>query len=258
MFIVLPDLGETKYRALARLGSAGMPVDVLISYTTLKWKPSAYRRIQELRRRGLVRGVMLDSGAYHIMRLGEEVDLEDYSRIASEGPWTFVVAPDVPGDPPATLERTARFSVIYEGRFVPVIQGGQMEEYAENMRALWSLGLLDRAPVAGDGRPLVGIGGLDGRKKRTNFVSSLISTLAREARELGLDPTFHLFGIGVRVLKGLARRGLLRYIYSVDSSGWLAEIQWRRRTVYNANTPLEANLKAIEAYIAKAEAAVSA
>ncbi|MEB3860645.1 MAG: hypothetical protein GSR84_00310, partial [Desulfurococcales archaeon] len=83
-----------------------------------------------------------------------------------------------------------------------------------------------------------------------------IAALVREAEREYPWARLHLFGAGARILAGLARRGLLGQVYSVDSSGWLAEIMWRRRTVHNADTPLEANARAIEAYIEKVRQAV--
>jgi hypothetical protein len=69
VYIVLPDLGDAKYYAIRRLGEEGVYVNVLVSYTILKWKPSTIVRLIELKDEGYLGSVMLDSGAYHMMRL---------------------------------------------------------------------------------------------------------------------------------------------------------------------------------------------
>ena len=254
VFIVLPDVSTAKVNAILRASRERGPVDVLVSYTTLTWKPSSYGRLLLLREHGALGEVMLDSGAYHLMRLGMEVPLEDYAARAVEGPWDLVVAPDVPSDPGLTIERSVRFTQLHPGEFIPVLQGETVEGYLASLRAEWELGLLDRAPMRSGAR-LVGVGGLDGPRRRIAFLSRLVSSVLRESRSIGLDIVLHLFGIGVRLIRGLRRRGLLESVYSVDSSGWLAEITFRRRTVYAAHTPEEASYKAITAYLAKAEAA---
>ena len=131
---------------------------------------------------------------------------------------------------------------------MPVLQGEDEEGYSRLLRSFEAEGIIDRAPRAPDGRPIVGVGGLDGDRKRVGYVSRLL-------RRLPSDYSYHLFGVGVRVIRGLRRRGLLDRVYSVDSSGWLAEIWFRRRTVYGASGVVEANLAAMRAYIGKAQAA---
>jgi len=252
LFIVLPDVSEAKSEALARLGASGSRPDVLISYTTVKWKPVSLERLRALRRRKVLGYVMLDSGAYHLMRVGEEVEVEAYARVIEENKdlWDFVVAPDVPGDPRATLERTLRFMESYRGRFLPVLQGDSPKDYVLFLEELVDYGVLDQAYVM-NRKPVIGVGGLDGFKKRVSFVAEVVKRLT------GYDVLLHIFGVGIRVLKGLRRRGLLENVFSVDSSGWLAEIQWRRRTVYGAVTPVEANMHAIRGYLGRAEGLVS-
>ncbi|MEB3789835.1 MAG: hypothetical protein GSR72_08105 [Desulfurococcales archaeon] len=252
LFIVLPDVSEAKSEALAKLGANGSRPDVLISYTIVKWKPISLERLRALRRRKVLGYVMLDSGAYHLMKIGEEVDVEAYTRVIEENRdlWDFVVAPDVPGDPRATLERTLWFMESYSGEFLPVLQGNSPRDYVLFLEELASYGVTDRAYTV-DGKPVIGVGGLDGYKKRVSFVAEVVRMLAR------YNVLLHIFGVGIRVLKGLRRRGLLKNVFSVDSSGWLAEIQWRRRTIYGAVTPVEANMHAIRGYLGRAEGLVS-
>ncbi len=251
VFIVLPDLSERKFEAI-RLASSTRRLNILVSYTILRWKPAMVERLERLRRANLVESILLDSGAYHLMKLGEEVDVHEYSAfINSIKYWDLVVAPDVPGKPSATLERTILFSQVYEEDFVPVLQGDRPSEYETFLRRIDALGLVDRAPRVMSGLPLVGIGGLDGPKKKVGFVSQIVEKLSDYSIAL------HIFGVGSRVLRGLKKRGLLGKIYSVDSSGWLAEIQWRRRTVYGAKNTVEANVMAIHGYLDRVERAIA-
>ncbi|MCE4628260.1 MAG: queuine tRNA-ribosyltransferase family protein [Desulfurococcales archaeon] len=251
LFLVLPDLGGSKVEALRSLCVEGVRASVLVSYTVLRWKPGMMPRLSSLRGEGCLGRVMLDSGAYHLMRLGERVDPGEYAEFARSAKelWDIVVAPDAPGKPGETLERTLEFASSYSGSFMPVLQGEDEEGYARLLRSFEREGLTDRAPRASEGRPVIGIGGLDGERKRVGYVSRLLKRLPEEY-------SYHLFGVGIRVLRGLRRRGLLGRVYSVDSSGWLAEIWFRRRTVYGASGVVEANLAAMRAYIGKAQAAV--
>ncbi len=244
VFLVLPDLSRAKVEALSLLG--GVPV--LVSYTVLRWKPGMIPRLWGLRRSGAVGRVMLDSGAYHLARVGEEVDPGEYAGFALEhgGLWDLVVAPDVPGDPAGTLRRTLVFAQAYPGRFLPVLQGQTPSEYLWSLRALEREGLTERAPRQ-DGAPVLGVGGLDGEKRRTAWIARLLRALPDTYK-------YHLFGIGIRVLRGLRRRGLLPLIASTDTTAWLAEIRFRRRTIHNATTTIEANTTALRAYLEKAQA----
>ena len=254
VLLVLPDLGKSKAVAIRSLAARGKRVDILVSYTILRWKPGMVGRLLSLRESGSVGLTMLDSGAYHAARVGASVDPLEYAEFASglDGLWDLIVAPDMPGDPGLTLSRTRLFASIFPGPFVPVLQGGSVGDYLSSLEAHIMEGLLDRAPRLPDGRRLVGIGGLDGDKRRISFVAELLEKLPGE------ELAYHLFGAGLRILKGLRRRGLLWKVYSVDSTGWLAEIMYRRRTVYKASTTLEANTAAIAGYLEKAEKAVGA
>ncbi|MEB2837021.1 MAG: hypothetical protein GSR80_000319 [Desulfurococcales archaeon] len=250
VFLVLPDVSEAKCRAICLAG----PLDVLVSYTTLKWKPSTLARLLALRRRGCLSSVMLDSGAYHLARLGARVDPREYAADSRSGlgpAWDLVVAPDVPGDPEATLERTLEFIQSYGAPFLPVAQPppgpADPRRHALEAERLVSRGLLEWSPRLPGGRRLLGLGGLDGPRRRVSYIAGLLEEV--ESRLGGVS--LHLFGVGARILAGLARRGLLGLVYSVDSSGWLAEIRFRRRTHYRAPGVVEANAAAMKGYLAR-------
>ena len=170
--------------------------------------------------------------------------------LAREGLAGYVVAPDVPGAPGETLRRTLEFSWLYPGEFVPVAQpprgAPDPRAHAGELQRLAGEGLLDRAPRVPGGR-LVGLGGLDGARRRAGYVTGLLEAV----EELGLGVRVHLFGAGARLLRSIARRGLTRLVHSVDTSGWLAEIMFRRRSVYAAHTTIEANVAAIEGYLGR-------
>ena len=260
VFLVLPDLSGAKAAALRAASRLVGPVDVLVSASTLAWKPGVEARLASLRLEPGVLGlVMLDSGAYHHARGAARVGVEWYAglaaRLATGGLADLVVAPDVPGDPEETLRRTLEFAPAYPGQFVPVAQPPRgPPDPAGHARQLDSLarhGLLERAPRLPGGRVLVGLGGLDGPRRRTAYLAGLLGVVEGEWPGVAL----HLFGAGARHLRALARRGLLHMIYSVDSTGWLAEIRYRRRTVYNAASVEEANASAIIGYLGRARAA---
>ena len=263
VFLVMPDLSEAKAEALKLAARRGVRVDILVSATILAWKPSVEARLAVLREESSIGSVMLDSGAYHHARGDAEVGVTWYAglaaRLAGEGLVDYVVAPDIPGDPRATLERTLEYAEAYPGPFIPVAQPPRghpdPKRHAAALEELEKHGLLDRAPRDNGGARLVGIGGLDGPLRRAGYRTKLVEEIEKEwgPRAVAL----HLFGVGARLLKSLAKRGLARIIYSIDSTAWLAEIRWRRRTVYNATTTLEANLAAITGYIAKIATALT-
>ncbi len=251
VFLVFPDLSQSKMEAIHRIG----PIDLLLSITTLTWKPVSLERLLILKREGAVEGLMLDSGAYHHARGDASIDPVEYARASTRlaGVFDYIVAPDLPGDMKATLERTLVFSRIFPGHFIPVAQPGP-GGYQGSIDMLARSGLIERALRVEGGRRLIGIGGLDGPRRRVRYVASLIDGIEAEYPGLAL----HLFGVGARILRGLARRGLLDPVYSVDSSGWLHEIMWRRRSVYNASTPVDANASAIAGYLARVRSAIGA
>ncbi len=248
VYLVFPDLGGAKARALCMLAGKGRRVDVLVSYSVMMMKPATRARLERLRSGGCLGSVMLDSGAYHVAFHGLRLTPEDYARGASslEGLVDLVVGPDVPRDPAGSLERLRRFTESYPGSFIPAIQAGSPtpDAYLDGLRALEESGLLERAPRVDGGAPLIGVGGLVGL--RTRLVAEIVSAVSKAC-----DCKLHLFGVNLRVVRGLARRRLLDSVYSIDTSGWLSEIRWRRRTVYKAESTLEANLAAIEAYLGK-------
>lgn len=235
IYIVLPDLSTAKVRAV-EIASREADFGVLVSYSTIKMKPLTLERLSALRSRTEV-PIMLDSGAYHMARLGIEVKVRDYAELASRHSRLFdvVVAPDVPGDCRATLERTRAFSRVYGGEFMPVIQGRSLEEYLRCSQELEDI------PVA-----VRGVGGLDGHKRRASFIVSVVKSLPR-----GL----HLFGAGARAVAGLSKARLLDKVASIDSAGWLAEIRFRRRSVLGADSVVEANAKAIKVYVERVKRA---
>lgn len=257
VFLVMPDMAPAKIHALC---SAGAP-DVLVSYSILVWKPVTAERLKAVVERGCVGSVMLDSGAYHHARGEFRVDVDEYAsrawRLAVEGLAEYVVAPDVPGDPKTTLKRTLQFSKAYPGEFIPVAQPPpgppDPKAHANELQGLALKDLLERAPKVPGGR-LVGLGGLDGPRRKTGYLVDLV----RKIEDLRLDIKLHLFGVGARLIKSLAARGLLNMVYSIDTGGWLAEIRFRRRTRYRALTTLEANTAAIKGYLERLATATEA
>lgn len=252
VYLVLPDLSVAKAEALC---SVGEPLDVLISYSTILWKPVVEKRLRLVREAGCLGSVMLDSGAYHLARKAVEVDVRAYASYATGASslYDLIVAPDSPGQAEETISRTLLFSKVYRGGFIPVLQ----PPYTKVLDELYNAGVIKRALKVEDGRLLMGIGGLDGGLRRVEAVSGIVSSVVGAAGELGLDVVLHLFGVGARILKGLARRGLLDFVYSVDSSGWLAEIRFRRRSVYGAIGVVDANIAAIKGYLERVRAAVA-
>ncbi|MEM1927515.1 MAG: hypothetical protein QXS85_02085 [Acidilobaceae archaeon] len=237
VYIVMPDLSLSKVRAV-ELASRETDFGVLVSFSVIKMKPVTLERLALLRSLTDV-PVMLDSGAYHLARLGVEVRVEEYAELASRNSRLFdtVVAPDIPGDCATTLERTRVFAKLYGDQFVPVTQGRSVRDYVLCSEEL--------SEYAGE---KLGVGGLDGEKKRAGFVSELVAALPS-----GL----HIFGAGSRLVASLSRLGLARKIASIDSSGWLAEIRYRRRSVLKAENVVEANARAIVAYVDRVKRAYS-
>jgi hypothetical protein len=142
VYLVLPDLSRPKLEALVLLSGELCSLGLLISFYTVKTKPKTLDRLRELRGRADV-SVMLDSGAYHMARLGLNLDVREYAGFASRHGNLFdvIVAPDVPGDADKTIVRTVKFSKLYTGEFMPVVQGSTVDDYARCYRELRSLGL---------------------------------------------------------------------------------------------------------------------
>jgi hypothetical protein len=235
VFLVLPDLSRGKVEAVVRL-SRELPVSVLVSYSLFKLKPSSLGRLGELRGRSGAK-VMLDSGAYHLRRLGLRVGVGEYARFASRhsGLFDVVVAPDVPGAPNATLARTLLFAELYQGPFLPVLQGLDAEGYLRVWQRLRARGL--------DNGGYVGAGGLDGPRRSPGFVAELAGRLC------GVDVRLHLFGAGLKLYKALSPEAR-ECVRSVDSGAWSMEILYRRRSHLKADgDPVQLNYTAMKSYL---------
>jgi hypothetical protein len=231
VYLVLPDLSRPKLEAIAMLSKELSNLGLLVSFYTLKTKPKTLDRLRELRGRADV-SVMLDSGAYHMARLGLSLDVREYAGLASRRGDLFdiVVAPDVPGDPELTVVRTIKFSRLYAGDFMPVVQGRSVEEYIGCYRELRSLGLARYHRL--------GVGGLERFKREPALLGELVSKLCFKP--------LHLFGVGSRMLRLMsAYDGCIR---SVDSVAWLHEIRYRRRILGDGD-PVRLNYNAIKTYI---------
>jgi hypothetical protein len=231
VYLVLPDLSRPKLEAIAVLSKELGNLGLLVSFYTLKAKPKTLDRLRELRERADVT-VMLDSGAYHMARLGLKLDVREYAGLASRHGDLFdvVVAPDVPGDPELTVIRTIKFSRLYAGDFMPVVQGRGVEEYVRCYRELRSLGLARYHRL--------GVGGLERFKREPALLGELVSKLCFKP--------LHLFGVGSRVLRLMATYdGCIR---SIDSTAWLHEIRYRRRALGDGD-PVRLNYNAIKAYL---------
>jgi len=235
VFLVLPDLSRGKVEAVVRLARE-LPVSVLVSYSLFKLKPSSLDRLAVLRGSAGVR-VMLDSGAYHLRRLGLRVGVGEYARFASRHGELFdvVVAPDVPGAPNATLARTLLFAELYQGPFLPVLQGLSVEDYVRVLRWLRAWGL--------DNGGYVGAGGLDGPRRSPGFVAELARRLC------GVGVRLHLFGAGLRLYKALPPEAR-ECVWSVDTGAWSMEIVYRRRSHLKADgDPVQLNYTAMKSYL---------
>jgi hypothetical protein len=231
VYLVMPDLSRSKLEALALLSREVSGLGVLVSYYTLKTKPKTMDRLRELRGMADV-SVMLDSGAYHMARLGLNLDVRGYAELASRNGDLFdiVVAPDVPGDPELTVARTIKFSRLYAGELMPVVQGRNVEEYVRCYRELRSLGLVRHHRL--------GVGGLEQFKRDPGLLGELVSRLCFKP--------LHLFGVGSRLLRSLSAYGSC--VRSVDSAAWLYEVRYRRRAL-GGGDPVRLNYNAIKAYL---------
>ncbi len=233
VYLVMPDLSRAKVEALVRL-SRELPVSILVSYSTFKLKPATLDRLVYLSERSDVR-VMLDSGAYHMARLGLRVDVEEYALFAQRYHRLFsiVVAPDVPGDARATVERTLEFKAVYEGEFLPVLQGSNLEDYLWSSQALEEEGVLDG---------YAGVGGLDGSRRLKSWLETLLGRLCGRLQ-------LHLFGLGARLAKNLKQR-FNNCIRSVDTGAWQAEITYRRRSELGVDGDMvELEYRAMKRYL---------
>jgi hypothetical protein len=236
LYLVIPDLSRGKLEAIVRL-SRELPVGILVSYSTFKLKPVTLDRLRELRSRAEVK-VMLDSGAYHMRKLGLDVRVEDYASLALSNPRLFdvIVAPDILHDCGSTLLRTLRFLKLLGNPHgvLMVLQGVTLSDYVKCYR-------LHRLAF-GELR-YVGVGGLDGTRRRIAFLSGLLGSLC----SLGLE--LHLFGVGARLARLLVTRGY-SCIKSTDTVAWLHEIVFRRRDELGVDgDPVELNYRAMRRYL---------
>jgi len=235
VYLVMPDLSRAKVEALIRLSQEQL-VSILLSYSTFVMKPATLDRLRELRKRASQLEVMLDSGAYHMARLGLEISVASYANFASKHLNLFdvIVAPDVPGDCRVTLERTLEFRELYEGPLLPVVQGRTVNEYVSCYTRLEEAGLVDEA---------LGIGGLDGERRKPGFLGGLLAQLCTNGTKL------HLFGVGARLYKALAGR-YSDCVASVDTGAWQAEIRYRRTTELKADGSMaELEYRAMKRYL---------
>jgi len=140
----------------------------------------------------------------------------------------------VPRDCRATLERTLKFKRLYRGPLLPVTQGRSLDEYVSCYTRLKEAELVDEA---------LGVGGLDGERRKQGFLGSLLAQLCTNSVKL------HLFGVGARLYKALTTR----YGYciaSIDTGAWQAEIRYRRRTELKADGSVtELEYKAMKRYL---------
>ena len=239
IFFSFPDLSKSKLKALKQLYASDLMVNVLISYTTLRWKPITLERLKEVRR--YIGEVMLDSGAYHVFSgvishremaryLSEYVLLS--SRLLERGIIDYAVAPDVPGDTERTLKNTIKFlDGNAEGK-VSVLQGKDVSEFLRFFKELSNQGLITD--------PL-GLGNVNAFKERGKEGMEQLIELLREVRSFH-SGRVHLFGANMKILKIKEVRVLLDMC---DTASWLYDIRYRRRTVLKAKDTVEATRKAI-------------
>ncbi len=239
VFFSFPDLSRSKLEALRQLYASDVRVNVLISYTTLRWKPVTLERLKEAR--SYLGEVMLDSGAYHIFSGAisyEEMAsyLSDYSELSSKlldrGIVDYAVAPDVPGDRARTLENTLRFMNGDQGGKMSVLQGRSVGEFLDFLTELSSRGLITD--------PL-GMGNVNIFKGRGRVGMGQLAAVLRAVKSVH-DERIHLFGANLRILSLREVRELLDMC---DTASWLYDIRFRRRTVLKAGDTAEATRKAI-------------
>lgn len=245
VFLVFSDLSDAKVSALCSMAKSGAKINILVSYTTLK-KQSTLTKLNDAIHRKCISSVMLDSGAYQIMTRRLDLPVKEYLNLVMgvRHLVDLVVGPDVPRNPRATLERLLLFSELFKEPFIPTLQSqSEHNGYVISLKQLDKHGLLDRAPVI-KGRPLIGVGGLVGRRPEE------IGVVVEKVRSI-CDCYFHLFGVNVRTLRYLKRKSLLGSVHSIDTSGWLSEIKWRRYTVYKAKSINDAYKLGILGYLNK-------
>ncbi len=239
VFFSFPDLSKSKLKALRQLYTNDLMVNVLISYTTLRWKPVTLERLREARE--YVGEVMLDSGAYHVFSGAishREMAryLREYALLSSEllegDVIDYAVAPDVPGDTERTLKNTIRFlNGSPEGR-ISVLQGRDVDEFLGFFEELSDLDLVTD--------PL-GLGNVNVFKERRREGMKQLVEVLSEVRS-SYSGRVHLFGANLKILGVREIRDLLDMC---DTASWLYDIRYRRRTVLKAKDTVEATKKAI-------------
>jgi hypothetical protein len=237
IFFALPDLSETRYKAIQKLAQR-CNINILISYSILLEKPSSVRRIKNFRE--IVNKIMLDSGAYHVWtgrrsKSWMRLMIHKYAEFAKQNSklLDYIVAPDIPGNLQATIKNTILFSTMVND-FIPVLQGNSLEEYFKCFRKLRELNLLSKNQI-------VGFGNITPFKNgRILELESILRALKNE------DLKIHLFGANLCLLRKLSA-----YLYSCDIASWQREIAFRRRTVHRAKSLVDANYKAILTYLQK-------
>jgi len=212
VYLVLASLQKPVFLALERLAREKQ-VYVLVSYSILKIKPGMLQELYKLKASINNITIMLDSGAYHVKRLGVRIDVREYVDFINKHGKLFdlVVAPDIPGDRVATVQRTKEFMRYYSGSFLPVVQGATISDYLQCYRELQGLSITTN---------YWGVGGLDGSKKKPWFIKSLLAGFC------GPNIRLHLFGVGSRLYKELKRYH--KCIESIDTGVWSKELKYRR------------------------------
>jgi len=180
--------------------------------------------------------MMLDSGAYHALKLGMKIDVREYADFASRHGRLFdvVVAPDVVGSCLHTISRTREFMKFYAGSFMPVLQGSTPMDFEACLEDQMALG------VASD---YWGVGNPEAWRGHATRLKNLLQRVCRHGVRV------HLFGVGPRVY-GKVARFYWRCVASVDTGNWSWEITWRRRTELSpTKDPVELEYKAMRLHL---------
>ena len=241
IYFCFPDLADAKVKAIRRLAEEdGLRINVLISYLTIKSKPSTLHKLVTLRSRKLISRIMLDSGAYNL--LNRSISLKSYKQLINEYAnfimshqelFDRVVVPDVPNDPHKTEEYTKLFLKRIQGfsseKLVFVAQGRSIRSYVKSIQRLKRLNI---SPG------VIGVGGIDHFKRMRDW-GSIVKILNYAASCFGKP--VHLFGATRTILK---RIGM--FFDCCDIASWLYDIRFRRRSELNALTSEQATYMAIK------------
>lgn len=166
--------------------------------------------------------VVLDSSAYRSFKQGRQLTLEGWKAAIAGLPldrFQYLVAPDVVGDPGATIQLWAEATDCSQEKIKALAKAGRlMPTWQWGGSRLQLEFFLDEAPV-------VGIGGLvplmqdDAPKDERDRMLRWLTALCEE-----FPGRFHLFGL--RWLK--AFNAVKHTAYSADSSFWLAGRKYRQ------------------------------